>query len=313
MTRRHARMTLERDGHLRAGFRQQAAVQRGLFPPQLVVARKFPQLHPPQRRADFVNAVVVSQVHHIVTPGVTLVTVPGQAGHAVRAQEAQPLRQAVVVRHQHPAFAGGHVLVGKETITADRSPRSQHAPVQFRTDGMSGVFDDRQPVPFCQVKDGGHVAGVAAIVHHQDGARAQRDARLDGLRRDVQVVFTADVGEDGNGSGVANGVGCSDKRQRGKNRFVSRTQACRYTSEMQRRCGIGHRNRMTRAGIRREFALELLRHRAHRQPAALHHLPHGFFFFAVEINVRKRHAPIHNHSSGRNCSRMLAKSSAAWA
>ena len=42
----------------------------------------------PKAAVDFIHAVVVAQLHHIIAVGMTLVAVPGQAGHPMRAQQA---------------------------------------------------------------------------------------------------------------------------------------------------------------------------------------------------------------------------------
>jgi len=76
-------MIRERQTDLRAELAQHFMIERRPFPPQLVIARQLPQLDAPQGRAQLVDAVVVSQFQHVITPGVTFVTLQGQAGHAV--------------------------------------------------------------------------------------------------------------------------------------------------------------------------------------------------------------------------------------
>ena len=39
---------------------------------------------------------------------------------------------------------------------------------------MRRILDHRQPMLAGQPQDGGHVTGVAAIMHHQHGARVRR-------------------------------------------------------------------------------------------------------------------------------------------
>ncbi len=61
---------------------------------------------------------------------------------------------------------------------------------------MGGVFDDVEVVFLGDFEDGGHVAGVAGVVHDDDGFGARGDAGCDGCGGDGEVVGAGDVGED---------------------------------------------------------------------------------------------------------------------
>jgi hypothetical protein len=104
------------------------------------------ELDPAEGGADLVDAVVVAQGDDVVGVGVAVVAVPGQGGHAVRAQQAQAFGQVVVGGEQHAAFAGGEVLVGEEARSSRCAPGAQGAAVQPGAGGVGGVFDDGQAV-----------------------------------------------------------------------------------------------------------------------------------------------------------------------
>ncbi len=46
-----------------------------------------------------------------------------------------------------------------------------------------------------KTQDAWHVAGIAAVMHHQDGARPAGDGQLDRLIGDVQILLASDIHE----------------------------------------------------------------------------------------------------------------------
>ena len=155
---------------------------------QVVVVGQLFQLFQPQGGADLIDAVVVAQVQHVIGEVVALVAVVGQAGHAVGALQADVLRQGVVIRHDHAAFAGGEVLVGEEAEDADLAPGTQGFTVQESAGGVGHILDDGQVVPLCDLHDFGHAAGEAGVVHDGDGFGAGGDGGFDRGGVDRQVV-----------------------------------------------------------------------------------------------------------------------------
>src|SRR3990172_816310 len=124
-------MSLKRNADRWAEFVEQVVIQRRPLAPGDIVALEVLKLYPPPRPADLIDAVVVAQVHYIVAPGMPLIPVPGETGHAVRTENAKFTGQLIIIRDQHAAFAGGHVLVRKEAEAADGAPGSQHAALQL--------------------------------------------------------------------------------------------------------------------------------------------------------------------------------------
>ncbi len=144
--------------------------------PASVVGSQFVELGQSESGAQLVDAVVVAQIDDIVGMGVAVVAVPGQAGHAMGAQQAHFFSQIVAVRDEHAALAGGEVLVGEEAEAADVTPGAEVATVQPGPGGVGGVFDDGQVVAPGNVEDLGHAAGIAAVVDDQDGFGARGNA-----------------------------------------------------------------------------------------------------------------------------------------
>ena len=81
------------------------------YPTAGIIGSQLAKLHQTQSRANFIDAIVISQSHHIIAISMTLVTIPGQTGHAMRAHQAQLFRQVVTIRRQHPSFTGGDIFI----------------------------------------------------------------------------------------------------------------------------------------------------------------------------------------------------------
>ena len=98
-----------------------------------------------------------------------LVLVAG--AHAVVAQQAQPVRDVVVVGGDHAAFAGRDVL--RRVEREGRHPEAADAPaVDGRAVSLGRVLDDRGTVPPGDRRDRRHVGRLAVEVHrHHDPRR----------------------------------------------------------------------------------------------------------------------------------------------
>jgi len=77
--------------------------------------------------------------------------------------------------------------------------------------GVRRVLHDEQLVPLSGLHDSRHVAGVAAVVHDQDGLGAVRDLPLNFPGQDREIMFAGDVGEYRRGPAVQDSVGSGDK------------------------------------------------------------------------------------------------------
>src|ERR1039458_6615736 len=79
---------------------------------------------------------------HVISRGMTLVTIPGERAHPVRAQVARLVSNIVAVGGQHAAFAGDEVLVaekGKAPNVAEGADRGRTMETtDHRTTGARG-------------------------------------------------------------------------------------------------------------------------------------------------------------------------------
>ena len=139
------------------------------FPAALVVGRQLLELFDAQGSPDFVDAVVVSQVNDVVGVGMAGVAIIRQGGHAVRAQEFEPGSNLIRIGGEHAAFPGSQVFVGEEGEAADITPGAEGFTLQCRTGTMRCVFDDVEVVLLSDFHNGRHVAGIAGVVHDDDG------------------------------------------------------------------------------------------------------------------------------------------------
>ncbi len=241
-----AGVTVEGDGEFGG---EVGAIVGDDFTTALVVGGEFFELLYSQCGADFVDAVVVPQVNDVVGVGVPGVAIIRQGGHAVRAQQFEPGSDLIRMGGEHAALSGSQVFVGEEGEAADITPGAEGFALQCRTRTMRCIFDDVQVVLPGNLEDGRHVAGIAGVVHDDDGFGARGDVSADGLRGDGEVVGAGDVGEDhvgaGDvgedhaGAGVQDGVGGGDEAQRGDDDFISRPDAESNASQVQRFGGVG--------------------------------------------------------------------------
>src|SRR6266487_2602204 len=95
------------------------AITRRSAPARGVLSVQPPKLDDADSGADFVEAVVESRLEHVVRMGVAPVAIPCKRGHAVGAEEPDPLSQLLIVGHHEAAFTSRQVLVGEKAEAAD--------------------------------------------------------------------------------------------------------------------------------------------------------------------------------------------------
>ena len=124
------------------------------------------------------------------------------------------------------AFTGGDLLVGIEAEDGEIAKDADASLMKFGADRFAGVFDDYEVVPGGEVAKAMHVRGNAEGVDNEDGAGSRGQARFR-LWRGVRLRVTGvDVGEDGRGANMKDGVGYGDEGERGNDDFI-RLPRCR--------------------------------------------------------------------------------------
>ncbi len=122
---------------------------------------------------------------------------------------------------------------------------------------VGGVFDDGEVVLAGDLEDGGHVAGVAGVVHDDDGFGARGDAGCDGGGGDGEVVGAGDVCEYDAGAGVEDGVGGGDEGEGGEDDFISGADAEGDAGEVEGFGGVGDGEAVGGGGELGEVLFEL--------------------------------------------------------
>jgi len=273
-------MVCEGDGEFR---RDVGAIVGNDFAAALVVGGEFFELFDSQCGADFVDAVVVSQLNDVVGVGVAFVAVVGEGGHAVGAQEFEFGGDLSGVGGEHAAFASGKVFIGEEGEAADLTPGAEGFTLQAGSRAMGGVFDDVQVVLLGNLADGGHIAGVAGVVHDDDGFGARGDAGFYGCGGDGEVIGAGDVGEGYTGTSVEDGVGGGDEGEGGDDDFIAGPDAERQAGEMQGFGGVGDGEAMGGACHLGEGLFELGGDFAHGKPFGMEDGEDGGVFVRVVV------------------------------
>jgi hypothetical protein len=78
----------------------------------------------PERRSGFVGAVVVAECNYVVGRRAAAMAVPGQGCHAMRPEQADPVRHSVIIADDHPTLADGKFLLEKKLNAAQAIDRS---------------------------------------------------------------------------------------------------------------------------------------------------------------------------------------------
>ena len=115
--------------------------------------------------------------------------------HAVDTQEAKQLVPFFIVRCDHATVAGGDDLTGMKRKTGHIALGfSDFLPMiithNFAADGTCGVFNDPQTLLFGKIRNRGHIAGHAHLVHTQDSPRRRSDGIFDEFRVDVECFLS---------------------------------------------------------------------------------------------------------------------------
>lgn len=157
-------------------------------------------------RGELVHPVVVAQAF-VVEPE------PGLPAALVAHAPAEG-GDALIIRDDHPAFAGGDLLVrvkGEDRRTGPRAVAALY-PLVLRPQGFTGVLDDDKPVPPGDGADLVQPCRLAEGVDGEDGLGPGRDGRLDEIRIDVaRLRFHVD--EDGPGPFVEDAVAGGDETE----------------------------------------------------------------------------------------------------
>ncbi len=134
-----------------------------------------------QRRAHLVQAVVVAQVG-VLQPGVT-----GRA--ALVAQGAHEICRLLVIGDDHPALAGGDLLVrveGKHTVIPQGTGRAAFVGT---AQSFAGILDHRQVVLFGDGVDPVIIRRLAEHIHRQDGLERPQPALVEKVQAPGQPLL----------------------------------------------------------------------------------------------------------------------------
>ncbi len=267
----------------------------------------------PERRPRLVEAVIEADVDHVVGGVVTVVAVPGAAGHRVRAEQPHAIDQLLVGARHHSALAHAKLLLGEEAERPELPDRANLAPADVKScaDRLRAVLDQHQPVLVAQRSQRADVRRVATEVDRHDRACPGCDAPRRVLGVDVEVVRAADVAQHRLGADVARGAGARHKRKRRHDHLVPRADPRGQAREVQRRCAARDGRRVRRAHELGERLLERFRARSHRQPTGAQTVEHGLDVLLGHRDVGERHAPV-AHRASTSASAVTTRSWSAW-
>jgi len=269
------------------------AVERYQFSTAGVPGRDAFELFATQGGAQLVHAVVVALRDHVVGAGVTFKAVPGEGGHAVRAQDAYLFGNFRVVGHQHAALGGGQVFVAEEAETAHVAPSAQGFAVQGCPDRVRGIFNHGQLVFACDLQNCRHIAGIAGIMHHHNRFGLFRDRGFHSAGREAQPVRALNIRENRHSAGITDRVRAGDEGERRQDHLVAGSDAERQAGQMQGGGGVGDCQSVGAARELGVLLLECLGDRTHRQPAGANDSADRFQFFRSKVHIREGHAPFH--------------------
>jgi hypothetical protein len=189
-----------------------------------------------------------------------------------------------VIERDHPALAGGQLLVGVEAERR-RVPARAHAhPVGVDgAERLTRVLDDRQ----AKALERRQVGRVAEDVDRQQRRRALGHRRGRGLRIEVQRP-RVDVGEHRPCALEEHHVGAGHERERRGHHVVARRHADRAQREVQARSAARHRAGVRRADPLRELPLERRHPRPEREVARAQDLDHRRLLLRPEDGPRER-------------------------
>jgi len=118
------------------------------------------------------------------------------------------------------ALSGGDLLVGIEAEDSEIAEGANTTLMKVSADGFAGVFDDHQVMARGKVAKSEHVCGDAKGVDDEDGARSRSEHSFNSIGREVECD-RIDIGEDGRGADLEDGVGDSDESEGWDDDFVA--------------------------------------------------------------------------------------------
>ncbi len=219
---------------------------------------------------------------------------PPPPGHsppliAVRAAE---VGDAVVVGDDHAALAGGDLLVGVEAEDSGVAEGADGFAAVLASQPLARIFNHSNLVPAGDRAVLGHEDRVAEGLDREDGFGLGRDRVLDALRVHVQGLG-ADVHEDRLRADIQNAV---RRRDEGKGRgddLIAGADAHREHEHVQPGGAGGARDGVPTAGARRDRRLELLVHRADREPLRPQHALDHRHFNIRDVRLAQRNLVDH--------------------
>ena len=139
-------------------------------------------LHPEHRRLERVHPEVAADQVMVVA-----------RLHAVRAQQARPFRQGIVVGREQAGVAKRAKILAREKREAAECAQAADRPgVAGRADCLRGVLDDRNAVTRGDRENAIHPGAQSEQVNRQDGLRPVRHGRSDALGIDVEGLVDID-------------------------------------------------------------------------------------------------------------------------
>ena len=224
------------------------------------------------------------QIHHIIfeaqlfdiimfVPRVGK-TFPGIAAETMQGHHTDAVGMRFIGGQDHAAFAGGHVFCDVKAEAAEIAERTQSPALVLGLDGMGAVFDKFEAVFPGQSAESVHIAGASGKMHGQNGPGARGKFAPD--VRDVDIHGDGvNIGQDGSGAGVEDGIGCCRKGQRRRDNFVTGLEFEAEQAQVQGRSAGVHRDGMGGFAVRGKGLLKTRHLGAGAQPAvaqAVHNL-----------------------------------------
>ena len=143
---------------------------------------------------------------------------------------------------------------------------TERSALVLRTEGLSGVLDQCEPVSLAHSAQLVELRGIAEHVDSDDGFRPGGDRRLDGGRIQVERQLI-DVREDRGRALEDEAVGRGDERNRRGDRLVSGTETRDVTQKMESRGAARDRGGEGRANLLRHQLFEAVDRGPEREPS----------------------------------------------
>ncbi len=118
------------------------------------------------------------------------------------------------------ALAGGDLLVGVEAEDGEIAEGANATLMKFSADGFAGVFDDHQIVSRGEVAQNEHVCRDAEGMDDEDCASSRSEDGFNSIGSEVEGD-RINIGEDGRGADLKDGVGDSDEGEGWDDDFVA--------------------------------------------------------------------------------------------